>query len=152
MKICFNSKTRETAFLSNFYAALVDYEGLRYPSVEHAYQAAKTLDLELRLAIAQAPSAIEAKRMGGLARLRPDWDSIKIGVMRDLLEIKFRDPDLRARLLATQGALLSHKAPWDGFWGDGPNGRGQDLLGTLLMDLRDRLVLQAKRRRAVACI
>lgn len=152
MKICFNSKTRETAFLSNFYAALVDYEGLRYPSVEHAYQAAKTLDLELRLAIAQAPSAIEAKRMGGLARLQPDWDSIKIGVMRDLLEIKFRDPDLRARLLATQGALLSHKAPWDGFWGDGPNGRGQDLLGTLLMDLRDRLVLQAKCRRAVACI
>lgn len=145
MTICFNSKTRETAFLSNFYAALVEYEGLRYPSVEHAYQAAKTLDPESRLAIAQAPSAVEARRLGKRARLRADWDSIKVGVMRELLEVKFRDPDLRARLFATQGASLSHKAPWDAYWGDGPDGRGQDLLGTLLMELRDHLVMQERR-------
>lgn len=152
MTIRFNSKTRETAFLSNFYAALVEYGGLRYPSVEHAYQAAKTLDPESRLAIAQAPSAVEAKQLGKRTRLRADWDDIKISVMRELLEIKFRDPDLRARLLATQNEPLSHKAPWDGYWGDGPDGRGQDLLGALLMDLRDRLILQAERQRAVACI
>lgn len=135
----FNSKTRESAFLSNFYAALIEYEGLRYPSVEHAYQAAKTFDHQARLAIAQAPSAAEAKRLGKRVVLRVDWDESKVQVMRDLLELKFRDPDLRARLLATRCERLVHKAPWDGFWGDGPDGRGKNMLGVLLMELREFL-------------
>ena len=33
-------------FLSNFYPCDIVYEGIQYPSTEHAYQAAKTLDTE----------------------------------------------------------------------------------------------------------
>lgn len=138
----FNSKSGQWAFLSNFYACLIDYEGQRYPSVEHAYQAAKTLDAEQRREIACAPSPGQAKRAGSRVTLRPDWEAIRAGVMSELLEKKFRDPELKTRLLATGDATLVHKAPWDAYWGDGPDGKGQNLQGQLLMALRAELAYE----------
>ena len=43
-----NDFHNEYFFLSNFYSHPVVFEGVTYPSNEHAYQAAKTLDLEKR--------------------------------------------------------------------------------------------------------
>src|SRR4051794_12014978 len=60
-------------FLSNFYPAQVEFEGMTYPSVEHAYQSAKTLDPAIRKQIAAAPTAGEAKRLGRAQQVRPDW-------------------------------------------------------------------------------
>ncbi len=51
-------------FLSNFYAADVELEGAEYPTIEHAFQAAKSLDYAERRAVKNAKSASEAKRMG----------------------------------------------------------------------------------------
>lgn len=129
----------EYRFLSNFWHVYVRYDGELYPTVEHAYQAAKTLNPEFRKAIAYATTG-EAKRMGRQVPMRPDWDSIKIDVMRDLLRQKFtEEPELRELLLATGDAELIEGNTWgDYFWGV-CNGEGQNNLGKLLMEIRDGL-------------
>lgn len=40
-----NSFSGSHAFLSNFESAPIFYDGLSYPTVEHAYQAAKTWNM-----------------------------------------------------------------------------------------------------------
>src|SRR5438046_10530573 len=67
----------EYRFLSNFYPAQVEFEGLTYPTVEHAYQSAKTLDMNERRKIAAAPTPAEAKRMGRALNYRGDWEQVK---------------------------------------------------------------------------
>jgi ribA/ribD-fused uncharacterized protein len=77
------------AFLSNFYPAEATLDGIVYPSVEHAFQAAKTYDAGIRAAIRAAATPGDAKRLGRQLRLRRDWETVKVGVMRELLADKF---------------------------------------------------------------
>lgn len=65
-------------FMSNFIECPVDFEGINFPSTEHAYVAAKTLDLELRKEISQVNTAGQVKRLGRALTLRPDWEEIKL--------------------------------------------------------------------------
>lgn len=126
-------------FLSNFFPAVVEYEGIVYPSTEHAYQAAKTLDIEVRKEIAALPTAGKAKRAGYKVQLRDDWESVKIDVMHTLLESKFNIPELRDKLLATENAHLEEGNTWgDTFWGT-VDGKGRNELGKLLMLVREEL-------------
>lgn len=123
-------------WLSNFYMVNVDYDGEFYPSTEHAYQAAKTLNLAERREIQEAATCGKAKRLGQKVELRSDWEEIKIEVMRDLLFQKFSYPDLQDKLLATGDQHLVEGNTWgDRFWGV-CEGRGLNHLGRLLMDVR----------------
>lgn len=81
----FNGRYR---FLSNFAPCKVTYEGIEYSSTEHAYQAAKTLDTKVRKFIAEAETPGEAKKRGQKCILRPEWETIKLDVMLDLLKQK----------------------------------------------------------------
>ena len=47
--------TAEHRYLSNFYPSVIRAEGISYPTVEHAFQAAKTTDTGLRRKIAEQP-------------------------------------------------------------------------------------------------
>ena len=145
-------------FLSNFAPSPVRIPGDEfpdvYPTVEHAFQAAKTLDRKERKAIRDVRSPGEAKKLGRVVVLRPAWDDIKVNVMRDLLWDKFNNhPDLRAKLLATEDAELVEGNTWgDRFWGvDAKSSEGENHLGKLLMETRDKIrknqiaVLYAKR-------
>lgn len=134
-------------FLSNFYAVEIYLERAAYPSVEHAYQAAKTLDEGMRARIARATTPGEAKRLGrGLEGHRLGWlareggEPLRVEYMRYLLWYKFAMHDrLAAQLLATGGEDLVEVNTWgDTFWGVW-NGRGSNMLGQLLMELRDQL-------------
>lgn len=51
-------------FLSNFWPVRITYQTITFPSVEHAYQAAKTFSVEERRMIAKLPKAGDAKRAG----------------------------------------------------------------------------------------
>lgn len=127
-------------FLSNFYPCYVIYEDVRYRSVEHAYQAAKTLDLFQRTTIEQASTAGIAKARGRTVTLRPDWEDVKIAIMRDLLRQKFDRPDLAAALLVTGDADLVEGNHWhDTFWGV-CCGVGENWLGKILMERREALL------------
>ena len=69
-------------FLSNFFEHPMMVDGLRYPTLEHAYQAAKTNDPELRERIRSAATPGEAKRAGKLVPLRSDWDERRLEAVR----------------------------------------------------------------------
>lgn len=138
----------EYRFLSNFYPYAVSYEGIRYPSTEHAFAAAKTLDGAARLRIAAARSATEAKRLGRNVALREGWDQrIRFEVMRDLVAIKFSPGSaIGYQLAATGDAELIEGNTWhDQIWGDCRCGRlscsspGQNHLGKMLMVRRAEL-------------
>lgn len=133
-------------FLSNFYPAEVVFEGVAYPTVEHAFQAAKTHDYALRRKIRSAASPSSAKAMGRKLKRRDDWLSVSLTIMEELVRTKFRHhPDLRARLLATADAELIEGNNWgDEFYGcvwDSKKGawRGENHLGRILMQVRDEL-------------
>jgi ribA/ribD-fused uncharacterized protein len=131
-------------FLSNFYMREVEFEGLRYPSSEHAFQAAKTLDLELRKGVRDQPTPRLAKKAGRALELRTDWESVKVEVMEMILRDKFtRHADLRAALLETGDAELIEGNHWhDHDWGVCSCGRcpkGKNYLGRLLMKIREQL-------------
>ena len=133
-------------FLSNFAPAQVKLDGVDYPTVEHAYQAAKTLEPEGRERIRAASTPDLARKMGRKLALRPDWPEVKVEVMRDLVRQKFEGrPDLQKLLLATGDAELVEGNTWhDNFWGQCRCSRcagatGLNWLGRVLMEERMRL-------------
>lgn len=110
---------------------------MTYPTLEHAYQAAKTLDASQRELIRLAPTPGIAKRLGNKVTLREDWNSLRLDVMRSLLRRKFfPGSELAQKLVDTGQADLIEVNDWqDFFWGK-CNGRGDNHLGRLLMQLR----------------
>lgn len=131
-------------FLSNFYSSPLELEGRRWPTVEHAYQAAKTTDRTAQEQIRTAATPGRAKRLGQQVTLRPNWDERRLVVMRRLVAAKFAvGSDLAGRLLATGDAELIEGNTWgDTFWGQVVrDGRpvGHNHLGRLLMARRSEL-------------
>lgn len=122
-----------------------------WPTVEHYYQAHK-FDVTTRQGIAHAedvrsaPSPEQAAAIGRLAQrvkpgiVRADWDDSKVGVMRRGLQAKFTQHEAaRQFLLATGDLALMEDTPHDLIWGIGWDGTGQNLLGQLLMEVRESL-------------
>lgn len=140
-----DSFSNQYEFLSNFYNAPVEYEGLLYRNNEAAFQSAKIVDMEERKKFTSyAPSF--AKLQGRHLTLRPDWERIKDGVMYDAVKNKFtRNLDLKMRLLNTGNALLIEGNWWhDNYWGDCNCQKCRDIpgknqLGITLMKVREEL-------------
>jgi ribA/ribD-fused uncharacterized protein len=131
------------AFLSNFYVApIVAYDDvlkreIRYQTVEHAFQADKTLSVEERLTVIDSETPRLAKAAGRCVTMRSDWELIKVERMRYWVKLKFAQyPVLKARLVATGDAELIEGNHWgDKFWGV-CDGEGQNWLGRILMQVR----------------
>lgn len=130
----------EFRFLSNFWPAIVFYEGAPYPSVEHAYQASKTQDLELRKSLRGTPGQV--KRLMSQYPRRQDARVIMLGLVQDKFN---RHAELAQKLIATRPHTLVERNYWhDNFWGWCYCPRclkevGHNYLGQILMDVRDEL-------------
>lgn len=128
-------------FLSNFFPAPVIYGGLTYQNNEAAFQAQKTQDQNRRIAFTSlAPS--DAKRRGRHVQLRKDWESVKDGIMEEIVRAKFtQNQELKAQLLSTGDAILIEGNTWnDRYWGvDVRSGVGKNYLGKILMKIRSEL-------------
>ena len=115
------------------------------PTVEHYFQAAKAAEPLDFLKIAAADTPGQAKRLGRKCKLRADWEEKKIDVMRQALKLKFADPTLKAKLIATGDEELVEGNRWcDNFWGachclKCQDKVGQNNLGKLLMELREEI-------------
>ena len=129
----------ENRFLSNFFPAEVVLDRISYRTIEHAYQAAKSIDPLVREQIQKAPSPGKAKALGKKLDIRTNWEEIKIGIMRDLIQQKFANHELRERLIATQGEIIEGNTWGDTFWGV-CDGKGRNILGILLMEEREKLL------------
>jgi len=136
-----NSFRGENSFLSNMSDSPVKLGGVEYPTVEHAFQAAKTIDPSERAKILAAKTAGEAKRIGKTVTLRKNWNQMREEVMEKALRAKFeQNPELKKKLLDTGDVDLIEGNTWgDTFWGE-VNGKGQNKLGKLLMKIRDELM------------
>lgn len=131
----------EYAFLSNMYLAPLWWNGKLWRSSEHAYQAAKTLDESEQEEIRACVRPHDTKRKGKFVTMIPEWNSIRVDVMREVVQCKFhQNPKLMELLLATEGMTLIEGNWWhDRFWGVCPydSNNGSNWLGRILMEVRD---------------
>ena len=141
----------EYRWLSNFWPADVRFGGFVFPTVEHAYQAAKTTDPAVWRFIASLPSAGQAKRGGRGLAMRPDWDSVKLSLMVWLVRQKFQNGvgaiTLRQKMRCTNGRSLVEYNYWhDNYWGICQCQRcmaiadAKNHLGHILTSVRDDLL------------
>jgi ribA/ribD-fused uncharacterized protein len=81
---------------------------------------------------------IDAYYLGRNYLMRKDWDTIKASVMKRGVREKFKDSLLRSILLDTENyPIVQLKAC--STWGSGTDGKGDNLLGAILMDLRKEI-------------
>jgi ribA/ribD-fused uncharacterized protein len=139
----FHSKGQEDyVFLSNFHNVSIILKDKVWPSVEHCYQAMKTVCEKDQEKIRRASSVSQVKRLGNQIELRPDWDDIKVDVMKAIVKAKFvQNKQLSKRLIDTGDSELVEYAPWgDIFWGVNKEGVGENMLGKILMEIRGELL------------
>lgn len=135
--------------LSNFSAFRLCWEGMDFDTSEHAYHWEKFATEEddqtrngIAYEIARASSAHQAFKIAEAQKhlRRPDWDDIKVDVMRRILRAKAEQHEyVRRKLLATGDRDLIEDSWRDNFWGWGPNRDGQNMLGKLWMEVRAKL-------------
>lgn len=139
----------EYRFLSNFYPCKISFGGIDFGSVENVYVAVKTYNFKesrdehfYRLTKISKMTPGQAKRFGRIG-VRPDWtDEFKAITMLYLLKQKFSDvnPELKQLLIATGDTYIEETNTWgDTFWGV-CDGVGENVLGNLLMNIRDELI------------
>lgn len=153
---CFDG---QYAFLSNFFATKVYYNGIIYLHSEGAFQAAKSLDEHVRKEFAlMMKTPGQAKRAGKgrpfkasngetlKIELRPDWEEVKDSIMYEIVRAKFtQNRELTEALLATENAELIEGNYWhDNYWGSCSCERclsrtGRNQLGKTLMKVREEL-------------
>lgn len=131
---------------SNLFPRTIVFEGREFPTAEHAYQAGKARRDDVREWILSAPSpSLVAMAAHGLYTwdIVPNWSRIKFDRMRAVLRAKFtQHQDLATLLVSTGGARIVEVArvvnSVNRTWGE-VNGRGLNMLGVLLMELRSEL-------------
>jgi len=122
-------------FLSNFYPAKCEYEGVTYPSSENAYQASKAEPQDRHRFLAISPA--QAKHLGRHVKRVGEHD--KVSIMKQILHSKFSKSAMKYRLIATGNDSLIEGNTWgDKFWGV-CGGIGFNTLGVLLMEERSQI-------------
>ncbi len=140
--INFYSVSDDFGQFSNFAAFPIEIDGKVWPTSEHYFQAQKFADAAYRQKIRETISPMQAAKMGRDRKqvLRSDWESVKVEIMRQAVLAKFtQHDDLRTLLLSTGHAKIVEHTENDAYWGDGGDGRGQNMLGWILVDIRERL-------------
>ncbi len=127
---------------SNFSPHTVVIDGVEWRTSEHYFQAMKFLDRKLQ---AKAMDIVSPMKVALFGRdrtlpLRPDWDEVKDDVMRKVVFQKvIQNKEMFDTLLATKDAELIEHTKNDAYWADGGDGSGRNMLGIILMEVRDKL-------------
>ena len=125
---------------SNFSAHIFFIDDIAWPTVEHYYQAMKFDDPEFRDEIRGIPSPMTAKQHAYTRPPREGWEEERDEVMMIGLRAKFsQHEDLRRVLLETGDAIIIEDSPIDSYWGCGSDGLGENMLGKMIMRIRDEI-------------
>ena len=141
-EIKFYSTQDEFGEFSNFAYFPIKLDGKMWHTTEHYFQAQKFADQQYQEKIRAERSPMIAARLGRdrKQKLRHDWESVKNNVMKKALVAKFtQHEDLKTLLISTGDAKLIEHTVNDAYWGDGGDGKGQNFLGRLLMQVRDEI-------------
>ena len=129
-------------WLSNSAPYPISLESKMWYTAEHYFQTQKFHDQTVQKLILKTRSAAEVIRIASnpKLRVRRDWDDLKLGFMRTAVRTKFTQiPDLKRLLLNTGDAVLIDHSDADSYWSDGGDGDGRNMLGVILMEVRDEL-------------
>jgi ribA/ribD-fused uncharacterized protein len=148
----YRSNEKPYGAFSNLYPRPIEFEGRTFPTSEHAYQAGKAQKPAVREWILSAPTpALAAMAAHGLYvwDVAPDWARIKFDRMRAVLRAKFdQHADLKELLMSTGNARLVEAGTVNNavnrLWGE-VNGKGENMLGVMLMELRSTYLLKSLR-------
>ncbi|MCZ2224285.1 MAG: NADAR family protein [Chitinophagales bacterium] len=137
----------EFAWLSNFTPVQVEFEGLTFHSVENAYQAAKSIDIEVRRVFVSLTPG-QSKKHSRAISIREDWEEVKFSIMENLCRQKFNKSPFKEKLLATGNEEIVEGNLWnDKVWGFClKTGEGQNNLGKIIMKIRSELQDQESKK------
>ena len=152
----FYAPNQENGYLSNWYSCTFRYGQYTYSSAEQfmmAQKAALFRDYGVFFKILDTQDQSIIKKLGKQVSNYDDavWNRLRGPMMRRGLRAKFQqNPDLMEKLLATGNMVLAECAPRDKIWGIGLSAddpriqdpqqwKGQNLLGTVLMQVRSDL-------------
>lgn len=128
---------------SNLSAHRVSYNGVEYPTVEHAFHAQKFADQSIRQQIKDSASPLQALTLARQLKpqRRTDWDEVKVGILTEIVREKvLQHKEVHEALMATGTDDIVEINPNDDFWGNGPDGNGQNRMGKILMHIRSELI------------
>lgn len=129
--------------LHNFSAHQVTFEGLIYPTVEHAYHSSKFENQGIKAEIQNAESPLKAYELGQKYKSsrKTNWDEIKVDTLQSIILEKVKQhAEVRDALIATGDEEIVEENPNDDFWGTGKDGRGENQTGKILMRIRNELL------------
>jgi len=127
---------------SNFSRHSVRLNGEIWKTSEHYFQAQKFAGTPFEKDVRDCTRPSEAAAMGRDRKLpmRRDWDHVRDDIMREVVYAKFiQNEDLKKILLSTENEILIEHTENDNYWADGGDGSGKNMLGIILMEVRDRI-------------
>lgn len=142
MTIYFYGTRTQYGCFSNFSRHGFELDGVWWPTSEHYFQAQKFAGTPHANQIREVKTPKDAARMGRdrSRPLRSDWEQVKDDIMRKAVLRKFEThADIREVLLSTGDAPIVENAPGDYYWGCGADGSGKNMLGQILMEVREIL-------------
>lgn len=155
------------SFMSNWYSPsplyLIDHPSVRFENSEAAFMFLKAMTFGDLFVAKQVIANQDPKYTKGLGKTVNGftdevWAEERYNCMLDACFAKFtQNPKLAKKLLATGSKILVEASPYDKIWGVGlapndvrvlnpANWRGLNLLGEVLMDIRDLLNLMKEKR------
>ena len=140
------SRNDTTYMLGTYSAHPFTLEDKEWPTVEHYYHAMKFEDSDYQEKIRLAPSAEKARKLGRtrFKKIRKDWSNAKTVFMTRAVYTKCKTyPNISDLLLNTDAKRLVEDSVYDYFWGCGRDRRGTNMYGQVLMNVRDKLKLEA---------
>ncbi|MDR6968148.1 ribA/ribD-fused uncharacterized protein [Flavobacterium arsenatis] len=141
-EIKFYSENGHYGEFSNFANYPIKLKNKVWKTTEHYFQAQKFEKQEYQDKIRNADSPMMAAQLGRSRkeRILKNWDNIKQNVMYDAVKAKFtQHSDLTQLLLDTKDAKIIEHTENDNYWGDGGDGKGKNMLGKILMKIREEL-------------
>jgi len=142
MTISFYSTRGDYGAFSNFSRHGFELDGQYWKTSEHYFQAQKFVGTEYADQVREARTPKESATLGRRRDfpLRKDWEQVKDDVMRKAVLKKFQTHDeIRKLLLETGDQDIVENAPGDYYWGCGKDGSGKNMLGKILMEVRQQL-------------
>jgi len=127
-------------WMRNDYLSNITVGKWTFPSVEHAYQAAKFKDGSVKDEIAEADDVRAARKIGrNRDGMRDDWDTHRSTIMESLVRQKFTNDAILSDRLAKTGSADIVMEGYDEYWGTGRTGYGENTLGTILETVRSEI-------------
>ena len=142
MAILFYKTKEQYGCFSNFSRHSIWLDGQSWPTTEHYFQAQKYVGNPQYMKILEAATPRIAAELGRdrSIPIRKDWEEVKDGIMKKCVLRKFQcHDDIRKILVDTGDELLVENSPIDAYWGIGPKGDGKNMLGKILVEVRDYL-------------